>query len=69
MALQPVAPLPDLPLELEREILTFCDPATLAKACQVSFAFLELASPLLYTHISLVGPDGLEKLFTLTVSN
>ena len=61
-------PLPSLPIELKGEILTHCDADTLAKASSASLAFLQLASPLLYEHITFVGPEGLMKFLTLRVS-
>ena len=68
MQSQTCKPLPYLPLELKREIISHCDAATLAQVCQVSFDFLEHAAPLLYREITFAGPVGLEKFLTLKVS-
>ena len=48
-------PLPSLPTDLKREILSFCDPSTLAKASLVSLAFLEMSSPFLYRDVTIDG--------------
>ena len=61
-------PFPPLPLELKGEILSYCDASTLAKASSASLAFLQLASPLLYRHLTFVGPQGLKKFLSLRVS-
>ena len=61
-------PFPPLPLELKGEILSHCDASTLANASSVSLAFLQLASPVLYNHVTFVGPEGHTKFLTLRVS-
>ena len=60
--------LPALPTETHAHILSYCDDQTLGRACLVSPAFLELASPLLYTHVAITGFDQLVKLFYDDVS-
>jgi hypothetical protein len=60
-------PLPLLPLELKRSILSFCSPATLAVTSQVSLAFLEMSSPFLYTDV-VVFWERLPLLFSRRVS-
>lgn len=54
--------LPEFPLEIQHEVLKFCDTHTLATACLVSFAWLELSTPLLHENIVIRGYDHLEKL-------
>lgn len=57
-------PLPLLPTETHAHILSYCDPDTLAHASTVSFAFLQLASPLLYCRdLTITGYDQLQRLF------
>jgi hypothetical protein len=68
MSTEPLQPSTPLPLEIKGEILSFADTDTLARACSVSLAFLELAAPLLYRDITFVGPMGLTKFLTLRVS-
>ena len=50
-------------------ILQFCSPATLAQCIRVSFAMAELASPLLYRHLEVVGLERLGRLFCSSVSD
>jgi hypothetical protein len=69
MSAESLAPFPPLPLELKADIFAHADADTLAKACGVSLAFLEIAAPLLYRDITFVGPEGLEKFLTLKVSS
>jgi hypothetical protein len=59
----PSRPLPALPTETHAHILSFCDPQTLGRACRVSLAFLELASPHLYGDITIRGYEQLKTLF------
>ena len=59
--------LPPLPVELRREILSLCDRGTLATACRVSLAFLEMAAALLYTHL-VVDRHSLPRLLYRRVS-
>ena len=68
MSLKTLRPFPPLALELKAEILSHCDASTLAKMSSASLAFLELASPLLYRHITFVGPHGLDKFLKHRVS-
>jgi hypothetical protein len=68
MSADPLRPFPPLPLEIKGEILAHADTDSLAKACSVSLAFLQLAAPLLYRHITFEGPEGLEDFLTLRVS-
>lgn len=51
--------LPNLPTELKKAILRFCDPPTLATTSLVNLAFLELSSPLLYQEATVEGWDSL----------
>ncbi|KAL7415876.1 hypothetical protein BDY24DRAFT_439124 [Mrakia frigida] len=55
-------PLPDLPLEIEHQILKFCDASTLATTGLVSLAWLELSAPLLHENITIQGYDHLAQL-------
>ena len=52
--------LPHLPLETQAAILRFCDVSTLAVSSRVSLAWLELAGPILYEHITIRSKDQLE---------
>ena len=52
-----------LPIELEREILRFCDPTSLAVCSRASLAMLELAAPLLYHDVVIRSNASLERLF------
>jgi len=61
-------PLPYLPLEVKNHILRFCSPSTLAKTAQVSLAFLELSSPILYEDVHIYGFKALKLLFSKRVS-
>lgn len=64
MALIPAnSRLPSLPTETHAHVLSYCDAQTLGRACLVSFAFLELAGPLLYEHINITGFAQLESMF------
>jgi hypothetical protein len=54
--------LPSLPTETHEHILSFCDQQTLGRACLVSLAFLELASPHLHRDITIHGFLHLDKL-------
>ena len=55
--------LPHLPAETYSHILSFCEPDVLADASRVSLAFLELAGPILYRHVTITGLNQLDKLF------
>ena len=61
-------PLPSLPIETKGHILSFCDSQTLGRATQVSLAFLELAGPILYEHVTVTGYDQLRRLIDGRVS-
>ena len=61
-------PLPYLPLETKAHILANCDVQTLGRATQVSLAFLELAGPILYEHITVTGYNHLQRLIDGQVS-
>jgi len=67
MASSSPSSLPFLPNELMKEILKFCDQPTLAKTSTLSLAFLQLSSPLLYRHITIRGPESMDKFLTLVV--
>ena len=59
--------LPHLPLETQAAILRFCDPSTLAASSRVCLAWLELAGPILYEHITIKGREQLDLLISLEV--
>ena len=61
-------PLPSLPTETHAHILSYCDAQTLGRASLVSLAFLEIASPHLYGHITITGLAKLNRLFYQDVS-
>ena len=61
--------LPHLPLEMKAEILSYCDVQTLGRAAQVSFAFLELAGPILYADVTVKGFAHLRRLIDGHVSD
>ena len=61
-------PVPSIPTELRRSILSFCDPSTLAKVSRASVAFAELATPFLYRNVVLKGPEALESFFCKRLS-
>lgn len=61
--LRPIGTIAALPVELKREILRFCDPRTLSIASMASFAFLELASPILYHDVDLASSAALQRFF------
>ena len=63
------AVLPNLPLEVHHHILRLCDPPTLAITSLVSFAFLELSSPLLYNDVNITLGKQTEQLFCSRVSH
>ena len=54
---------PSLPTETHAHILSYCDAQTLARASRVSLAFLQLAGPHLYEHITIRGFKQLERMF------
>ena len=63
-------PLPQLPLETQAAILRFCDVSTLAVSSRVSLAWLELAGPVLYEHITITGgKKQLDMMIRSTVSS
>ena len=64
----PSRPLPDLPSEIHQEILRFCDPSTLGRASQVSLAFLEFSSPLLYYDVEITSFTELGLLFASRIT-
>ena len=57
-----------LPAELLHIILSVASDDTLATCCRVSQGFLELASPILYLHVHVVGLDALRIMFNVPVS-
>ena len=60
-----LTPSPDIPVEIQSHILSFCDQGTLASPCLGSLAFLERASRLLYRDIDVQGfPQPPEALLT-----
>ncbi|KAL7409635.1 hypothetical protein BDY24DRAFT_402497, partial [Mrakia frigida] len=56
-------PLPSLPIELNRSILSFVDTQTIGRCCRVSLAFLEIASELLYRDVEVEGIERLKDMF------
>lgn len=63
----PMAPHGRLPLELYRSILRESTSETLATCCRVSQVSLELASELLYQHVTIRGLDALGTMFNVPV--
>lgn len=68
MSTELLKPFPPLPLELKGEILSLADADTLARACGVSLAFLQMAAPLLYRDITFTKFDAFGKFLEIRVS-
>lgn len=61
-------PLSSLPVEVQAEILSYCDPETLAVASRASFGFLKISSAHLYRDVNIIGPHQLRRFFCPSVS-